>query len=184
MEAEKRPFVVLQSFEVMKRPSSPVLTTHIHTRISGYSLLEISLVILVVCMLAGAMIVFLLPQREGAEWVTTRNTLAEVEAALGRYKEHVGTYPTEAQGLQALLIRPTFEDSESTEAKSAEKWAGPYLTSDASLRDAWTQPLRYELTGMTTARGPGASGYRLYSVGPDGRPKTDDDVRLSESAQD
>ena len=75
--------------------------------------------------------------------------------ALGRYRFHVGTYPSAEQGLAALVRDP-----------GEPQWIGPYIS---RLRaDPWDSPFVYE---------PRTDGVPvLLSVGPDGKRGTEDDI--------
>ncbi len=139
----------------------------------GFSLVEILLVIVIILMLAGALVVYVLPQQEGAERDTTRLKLQQIEQALKLYRTNIRSYPTEEQGgLEALMVKPTFENE-----KVGDRWPrGGYLTRGATLDDAWGHPLRYNLVDRTLD--PDGPDFRLYSVGPDGQPETEDDVTL------
>lgn len=80
--------------------------------------------------------------------------------ALGRYRFHVGNFPTEEQGLAALLLDP-----------GEPGWLGPYIN---QLRpDPWMTAYIYQ------PQGDGALP-RLLSCGPDGKPDTDDDINAAE----
>ncbi len=147
-------------------------SAHRHAR--GFTLIEILLVIVIILMLAGALVVYVLPQQKGAEKNTTRLLLIQVQQALDNYRLNIGSYPTEEQGgLGALLIKPTFENE-----KLGEKWQGPYLKPGTTLEDAWGNKIRYELIDKSLQTDPGTPDYKLYSVGPDGIPDTDDDIKL------
>ena len=139
----------------------------------GFSLVEILLVIVIILMLAGALVVYVLPQQEGAERDTTRLKLQSIQSALELYRTNIRSYPTEEQGgLEALMIKPTFENE-----KVGDRWARQgYLTRGTTLDDAWGHPLRYDLVDRTLD--PDGPDFRLYSVGPDGQPETEDDVTL------
>ncbi|HXP61242.1 MAG TPA: type II secretion system major pseudopilin GspG [Dongiaceae bacterium] len=144
------------------------------SRVGGFTLIEILLVITIILMLAGALVVYVLPQQKGAEKNTTRLLLNQVQSALDTYRLNIGSYPTEEQGgLGALLVKPTFENE-----KLGDKWQGPYLKPGTKLEDAWGNKIRYELVDKTVQTDPGAPDYKLYSVGPDGIPDTDDDIKL------
>lgn len=147
----------------------------------GFTLIEVLLVIVIILMLAGALVVFVLPQQEGAEKNTTRLMLQQVESALDTYRLNMGRYPTDEQGLDALMTKPTFENE-----RLAEKWSGPYLKPGTSLEDAWGNKLRYEVADTSLEAGTGAATprYKLYSVGPDGQPDTADDIKAREEATD
>ena len=152
-------------------------------RAAGFTLIEILLVIVIILLLAGALVVFVLPQQKGAERNTTRLMLQQVGNALDTYRLNLGHYPTEQEGgLDALLKKPTFENE-----RVGEKWQGPYLKPGTTLDDPWNYKIRYELADTTSGGGgerAGALPYKLFSVGPDGQPETDDDVKLASDNPD
>ena len=136
----------------------------------GFTLIEVLLVILILGMLATVFIIAVGGTRERARKETTMLKLKAIENALETYNMHVGNYPTEEQGgLQALRIKPTFEDE-----KTAEKWSGPYLREDPL--DAWGHPFNYTLLDASQATELGVP-FKLWSDGPDGQDGTDDDIR-------
>lgn len=152
-------------------------------RSAGFTLIEILLVIVIILLLAGALVVFVLPQQEGAEKNTTKLMLQNVGTALDTYRLNLGHYPTEQEGgLDALLRKPTFENE-----KLGDKWQGPYLKPGTTLDDAWNNKLRYELsdpTASTDTEKKGGLPYKLFSVGKDGQPETDDDIKyLSDTTE-
>lgn len=148
----------------------------------GFTLIEILLVIVILLLLASALVVFLLPQQEGAEKNTTKLLLNQVATALDTYRLNIGRYPTEQDGgLNALSTKPNFENQ-----RLGEKWQGPYLKPGTKLEDPWGHTLRYEVVDKSVSgTGTADAGdnknvlpYKLYSVGPDGQPDTDDDIKL------
>lgn len=145
-------------------------------RAPGFTLIEILLVIVIILLLAGALVVFVLPQQKGAEKNTTRVLLQQIQTALDTYRLNIGHYPSEDEGgLNALLTKPNFEKE-----TLGEKWQGPYLKPGTTLEDAWGNVVHYEPIDATTATADTASPlpYKLYSVGPDGQPDTEDDIKL------
>jgi general secretion pathway protein G len=147
---------------------------------AGFTLIEILLVIVILLLLASALVVYLLPQQEGAEKNTTKLLLESVSTALDHYRLNMGRYPTEQDGgLNALVTKPNSDN-----ARLAEKWQGPYLKPGTRLEDPWGHPIRYEVVDKSTATDDKKSGppYKLYSVGPDGQPDTDDDIKLMPDA--
>lgn len=151
---------------------------------AGFTLIEILLVIVVILLLAGALVVFVLPQQKGAEKNTTKLMLSQVASALDTYRLNMGHYPNEQEGgLDALVKKPNFENE-----RMAEKWQGPYLKPGTRLEDPWGNALRYEVVDRaSTAEGDKATAlpFKLFSVGPDGQPDTDDDVKhATETADD
>jgi general secretion pathway protein G len=91
----------------------------------------------------------------------------------------MGHYPTEQEGgLDALVKKPNFDNE-----KMGEKWQGPYVKPGTKLDDPWGFAIKYELAEKTgDDETKGALPYKLYSVGPDGQPDTDDDVKLATDA--
>lgn len=156
--------------------SLPSSVTRRRRAASGFTLIEILLVIVIILLLAGALVVFVLPQQKGAEKNTTRLMLQQVANALDTYRLNLGHYPSEQEGgLDALLKKPTFENE-----RVGEKWQGPYLKPGTTLDDPWNNKIRYELADRTTqGEQAGALPYKLFSVGPDGQPDTDDDIKLA-----
>jgi general secretion pathway protein G len=146
-------------------------------RAGGFTLIEILLVIVIILMLAGALVVFVLPQQEGAEKNTTRLFLHNVATAIDTYRLNIGHYPTEEEGgLDALTTKPQFENE-----RLGEKWQGPYLKPGTRLEDTWGNKLRYEAVDRTLAtddRTKPSLPYKLSSIGPDGQPDTEDDIKL------
>ena len=152
-------------------------------RSAGFTLIEILLVIVIILLLAGALVVFVLPQQQGAEKNTTRLLLSNIGTALDTYRLNVGHYPTEQEGgLDALTRKPQFENE-----KLGQKWQGPYLKPGTALDDPWGNKLRYELVDVSNAaenEQKGGLPYKLFSVGPDGQPDTDDDIKYLAEAGD
>lgn len=94
------------------------------------------------------------PDRPIPHLVAIRS-LDNLATALGRYKMHVGEYPTTKQGILALNLDP-----------GVKGWNGPYLVSLNT--DPWGQDYIYE-NGTNTIP-------TLFSRGPDGIAKTKDDL--------
>jgi general secretion pathway protein G len=146
-------------------------------RKAAFTLIEILLVIVILLLLASALVVFLLPQQEGAEKNTTKLLLNNVASALDMYRLNLGRYPSEQDGgLNALVNKPNFDNP-----RLAEKWQGPYLKAGTRLEDPWGHSIHYELVDQTTATDEKRTGppYKLFSVGPDGQPDTEDDIKLT-----
>ena len=118
---------------------------------SGFTLLELLVVIVIIGLLAGYVAPRYFAQVGKSE---VKVALAQIDGlgkALDQYRLDTGHYPSAEQGLAALTIRPAEET----------KWDGPYLKK-AVPTDPWDKPYLY--------RYPGTHGdYDLYSYGKDGR---------------
>ena len=125
----------------------------------------IGLLVLAVLYCAVFLIPSLLPTSpETKSQLTRALVLTGINGTLDRFRLDVGRYPTTAEGLQALITRPT-------DPRAAAYWQGPYVTSASDLFDAWATKLIY--TGPPPG---GVETYQLSSAGPDKRPGTDDDI--------
>jgi general secretion pathway protein G len=64
--------------------------------------------------------------------------IQNITAALELYKLDVGRYPTQAEGLNALVTDPP----------TAPGWNGPYLKRETALKDPWGEPYLYKVPGQ------------------------------------
>ena len=97
-----------------------------------------------------------------------KTSVTWLKVCLNTYKLDMGHYPTKEEGgLDALSKQPTPKDP-----ALRERWKGPYLKSKEPMFDEWGRQLNYESK---------QSDYNLYSSGPDGKPKTKDDVIFARS---
>ena len=94
-----------------------------------------------------------------------RKSMDALSVALGRYKFHVGEYPTTEEGLKAMAYRRP-EEIRRIRAKHPG-WDGPYV--NHIVKDPWGREYVYETR-------PEGGNPILYSKGPDGRAGTTDDV--------
>ena len=94
-----------------------------------------------------------------------RKAMDALSVALGRYRFHVGEYPSTEEGLKVLAYR---RPEEIRAIRKAHKdWDGPYV--NHIVDDPWGNAYVYETR-------PEGGPPILYSKGPDGRAGTTDDV--------
>lgn len=125
------------------------------TRRAGFSLIEVLVVIVIITVLATVVAVNLIGAPDDAKRGATLATIANVKTALETYNLKNGFYPSQAQGLQALVVR-------ATSAPAPKAWPpGGYL--DKQPLDGWGAPLGYLVPGREGRR------YELYSLGKDGQ---------------
>ena len=72
------------------------------------------------------------------------------------YKHDTGSFPTQEQGLKALVEKPILGPAPSN-------WGGPYMLYLESLIDSWGNPYEYRKPGVYRP-----DSFDLYSKGPDG----------------
>lgn len=138
-------------------------------RRGGFTLIEVLLVIAILLMLTGIAVVALRGSREGAKIDSTRLLVQQVENQLETYNLHLGHYPTDTEGgLKALWTKPALGVD-----RGAERWRGPYLKKEPL--DAWGHSLQYERTELTDG-GAETLPFRVWSMGPDERSGTEDDI--------
>ncbi|SBS32427.1 Type II secretion system protein G precursor [Marinomonas aquimarina] len=121
---------------------------------SGFTLLELMVVAAILSLLVALVAPNLLGRSDDAKVAVAKTQLRNIVSALDLYKLDNGHYPSTAQGLQALVTRP----SGYPEARNWKQ--GGYLP--ALPQDPWQSEYLYI--------SPGAQGeYDLLSLGADGR---------------
>jgi general secretion pathway protein G len=135
------------------------------SRPSGFTLLEILVVLAILGLLAGLAIsnsdkIFGQSQEAVAK-VFVRDSL---KTSLVRYRIDLGDYPSTAEGMQALLVAP---------ANKAEQWRGPYLDAPGGRlpNDPWGEAYQYRYPGVKNK-----GSYDLFSKGVDKLEGTEDDL--------
>ncbi len=139
-------------------------------RRSGFTLVEILIVVAILAVLAAAVVPRLMQQGDEARIKIAETMVGrsgDIAGALKLYRLHSGKYPETEEGLEALFRRPSDIEEDS------KKWIGPYLEgSPEELVDPWDNELVYECPGKYNE-----DGYDLSSKGPDGEEDTEDDIK-------
>ncbi len=119
----------------------------------GFTLIELLVVVIILGLLVGLVGPRLLGRVGQSKSATARAQIELVSASLDLYKLDVGSYPTTAQSLEALV-------KNSNEAN----WAGPYLKKNTVPKDPWGNPYKYGCC-------PGQHGdFDLWTEGADNAP--------------
>ncbi len=139
-------------------------TQHTLNRKSGFSLIEILIVIALIAVLATVAIgnlggIFGGQQEKVAELFVNQT----LKTALTPYRLDVGNYPSTEEGLNALVKAP---------AGKEVKWKGPYIEASEVPKDPWDNAYKYRFPGAKNVNGP--RGYDVWSLGPDGVESADD----------
>jgi general secretion pathway protein G len=112
--------------------------TDTRRRDSGFTLLELLVVLAIMGLLAAIVAPQVLRYLGSSRSQTAKVQVQNVNAALELYKLDVGRYPTPEEGLNALVTAPA----------TAPGWNGPYLQKAGALRDPWGQPYFYKVPGQ------------------------------------
>lgn len=107
------------------------------TRDAGFSLLELLVVLGVLSLLFGLAYPQALRYLGSARTETARGGVNAIGAALEVYAMDNGAYPSQGEGLAALMRPPV----------SARGWRGPYLKKSDGLMDPWGRPYWYRVPG-------------------------------------
>ncbi|GEA09790.1 type II secretion system major pseudopilin GspG [Alteromonas sp. KUL49] len=131
------------------------------SRHSGFSLIEIMVVIVIIGIIASMVAPAVLDNQKEAQIKAAATDIVRLEGALEMYKLRTNRFPTTEQGLDALVNIPTLDpiprnypDEGFIKRLPEDPWGNPY-----------------------TLISPGELGaIDIFSNGPDFEPGTDDDI--------
>lgn len=128
-----------------------------NTRHDGMTLIEIMIVIAILGLLAGIVGVNVMGSLEEGRRQSALTQIKNLDSALKLYNRDCAKYPSTAEGLNALVVKPA----------SCQRWK-PYM--DTIPNDPWGNPYEYFH--------PGTHGHEveIISRGKDGQLNTQDDV--------
>lgn len=120
----------------------------------GFTLIEVMVVVVILGILAAFVVPQIMSRPDEAKMVKAQQDVIRLESALDLYRLDNGQYPTQAQGLAALVQKP------STPPVPAHYSASAYLK--RLPKDPWGHDYQY--------RNPGVYGdVDVFSLGADGR---------------
>lgn len=125
---------------------------HTNRRTKGFTLVEIMAVVLILALLMGIAAKNFIGMTDKARVTTTKATLKELHAAVNMFKLDTGRYPTEEEGLRALIEQPS----------DVTGWTG-YLETTDIPKDAWKNDLVYVLNPES------GKPFVIISYGADGK---------------
>ena len=142
--------------ELNKTPSKTVQTQ----RQSGFTLIEVMVVIVILGILAALIVPNVIGQGDKARVGTTKSTLSTVASTLDLFKLDNARYPTTQEGLDALIHKPA----------TAKTWPNGGYIKGGMPKDGWGNDLQYI--------SPGSNGkpYDLYSFGSDAKEGGEDEA--------
>ncbi len=116
----------------------------------GFSLMELMIVMVILGLLASLVGPAMFKKLGTAKQNAARTQIGMLMASLDAYRLDVGHYPSQADGLESLVVNP-----------GEEKWDGPYLKKGIPA-DPWDNSYYYV--------NPGEHGeIDIYSLGADNR---------------
>ncbi|VTU36691.1 PilD-dependent protein PddA [Variovorax sp. PBL-H6] len=130
------------------------VSTKSRTLSTGFTLLELLVVLVIVGLLAGIVGPRLFGNVSKSEITTAKAQIDVLGKALDQYRLDVGRYPSSQEGLAALM-RAAPRDA---------RWQGPYLRKEVPM-DPWGMPYQYKFPSTRQA-----DDFDLYSFGPDKSP--------------
>jgi len=132
------------------------------SRQSGFTLLELLVVLVIIGLLAGLVGPKLFSRLDASKIQTADAQVKMLRSAVQMLRLDIGRLPTSEEGLSLLSVPPK------NPAQAAE-WRGPYLE-DALPLDPWGTPYQYALPGSN------GQAFALYSFGADQRPGGSNDA--------
>ncbi len=126
-----------------------------NARQSGFTLLEIMIVLVIIGLLSAMILPNILSKQEQAQFTKVKSDIVALESALTSYKLDNYRFPTTDQGLEALVRRPDV----SPEPKNYPD--GGYIR--RLPNDPWDNPYQYIQPGEN---GP----FDVWTLGADGAP--------------
>lgn len=124
----------------------------------GFTLIELLVVLAILGLMAGIVGPQVVSYLGESKTKTARLQVEEFGSALDLFLLDVGRYPTNEEGLEALIQAPS----------GAVKWHGPYLKKKIVPQDPWGRRYYYRVPGEHGA-------YDLYSLGADNQEGGDDE---------
>jgi general secretion pathway protein G len=130
-------------------------------RSSGFTLIELLLVLVILATLAAIVVPKFARRTEQANVTAAKTQIVSFETALETFEIDLGRYPTNIEGLKALVEKPS----------GLDKWREPYLRRSQIPKDPWGNEYVYKQPGQYNEY-----SYDLYSKGADGQQGGEDDI--------
>jgi general secretion pathway protein G len=125
---------------------------------AGFTLVEILVVIAIISLLAGVVLLNIAPQMGMGSQAAGKSQIQVLSSAVTTYRMAHGRYPTQAQGLDALVQKPNQEPIPPNYPD------GGYLSGRTIPLDPWKRPFIYLIPGRQN------ENFEILSYGADGEP--------------
>lgn len=120
---------------------------------AGFTLIELVIVMAIIAMLVALIAPRFVGTLGDSQVKATRAQIQMMSTALDSFRVDNRRYPTQQEGLKALVERPD----------GLPTWAGPYLARRTLPNDSWGKDFIYQIPPTK-----GGLDYDLYSLGADG----------------
>ena len=127
-------------------------------RPTGFTLIEVLVVLVIVMGLASIVTVNVVRHQAESRVKTAQLQIVQLEQALHAFHLDHGRYPTQQQGLEALIAPPTAPPAVTDYPE------GGYLARPRLPRDPWGNPYVYLIPGRQ------GEPFEIISYGSDGEP--------------
>ena len=131
---------------------------------AGFTLIEILVVIMIITILAGIVGVSVLRKPGEARVAAAKMQIRQIQAAVQLYKTEQGRVPTQQQGLEALVEKPTTDPIPESYPDEG------YLDTRNVPKDPWNKEYIY------LAPGQHGESFEIISYGSDGEPGGEKDA--------
>jgi len=125
----------------------------------AFTLIELLLVLIILAILAAVVVPKFADRGKQARETRAKQDIATIEGQVEAFNLDCGRYPTNDEGLSALVNPPS----------NVQGWKGPYVKNVPN--DPWGQPYVYRYPGVQNK-----NGFDLFSMGPDMREGGGDDI--------
>ena len=123
-----------------------------YRKISGFTLIEVMIVVVIMGILAAVLVPKLMSRPEEARIAKAKQDIVTIQSALDLYKLDNGVYPSTDQGLQALVSKPSVPPV-------PRNWNSEGYLREL-LADPWGEPYQYINN---------EGKIRIFSFGPKGK---------------
>ena len=127
---------------------------------AGFTVIEVMVVVMIIAILAAVVVPRVMDRPEQARQIRAKQDIQSIQNAMDLYRLDNGSYPTQAQGIDALISKPSSAPAPMNYApdgylkvKPVDPWGRPYLYSNPGKHgdiDIYTYGKDGSATGKTT----------------------------------